>query len=141
LPLVEFVGEIGAICFHSGLGRLGFNFVQLLCALIVRFVMCRYEVRRGRVQCPCVASPELRSNYESRVDPFDYWHLYMYRFRDQGPRRASGTRSKKKTLDSPHSSFYRRFSTWIFPISVYGVFEHPWRRNAQKCGLKKSRGG
>ena len=43
LPLVEFVGEIGAICFHSGLGRLGFNFVQLLCALIVRFVMCRYE--------------------------------------------------------------------------------------------------
>jgi hypothetical protein len=54
LPLVEFVGEIGAICFHSGLGRLSFNFVQLLCALIVRFVMCRYEVRRGRVQCPCV---------------------------------------------------------------------------------------
>jgi hypothetical protein len=39
LPLVEFVGEIGAICFHSGLGRSGFNFVQLLCALIVRFVM------------------------------------------------------------------------------------------------------
>ena len=46
LPLVEFVGEIGAICFHSGLGRLGFNFVQLLCALIVRFVMCRYDLAR-----------------------------------------------------------------------------------------------
>jgi hypothetical protein len=31
LPLVEFVGEIGAICFHSGLGRLGFNFAYYNC--------------------------------------------------------------------------------------------------------------